>query len=94
MHYFNHLYIPYWFNFQTKKKTPLKIVQLALTIKIIIKKMTEITENGAETTEAFHSINSCITNILSAGISHSVLITIPQKGESRNRIWSKAGHKI
>lgn len=41
--------------------------------------MTEITENRVEATEAFHSINNYITNILSARISHSILTTIPQK---------------
>jgi len=57
--------------------------------------MTEVTENRVESTEAFHSINSCITNILSAGILHSVPTTMsPQKGGGRKRIWSNKGHKI
>lgn len=65
------------------------MAQLALTIKINTKKMTEITENRVEATEEKHStVSTAVSPKYSAGISHSVVVTIPQKGESRNRIWS------
>lgn len=62
----------------------MKMAWLALTIKTIIKKMTEVIENRPEAKEAFHSIN----NILSTGIStfSSDHNTSKRRGQKQNTV--------